>query len=146
MASCCTIGDQDFRRHQRATESDLRRGREREMTVSVSEQPDGTKSAKVERTATDYALSGLAVEDLDPVIAEELGLCAKRRIVVTKVEPDSGAEKAGLMLGDIIREVNRQPVKSMKDFEKVPADMKKRDNVLILINRQGNALFLSAKI
>ncbi|MGZ9140620.1 MAG: PDZ domain-containing protein, partial [Nitrospira sp.] len=67
-------------------------------------------------------------------------------VVVTKVEPDSGAEKAGLMPGDVIREVNRQPVKSVKDFENVSAHMKKGENVLILVNRQGNALFLSAKI
>jgi len=50
------------------------------------------------------------------------------------------------MRGDVIREINRQPVKSVKDFEKVSSGLKKGENVLILIDRQGNALFLSSKI
>jgi serine protease Do len=67
-------------------------------------------------------------------------------VIVTQVEPNSGAEKAGLMPGDVIREVNRQPVTSVKEFAKVSSDMKKGDNVLILVNRRGNSLFLSAKV
>jgi len=50
------------------------------------------------------------------------------------------------MRGDVIREINRQPVKSVKDFEKVSAGLKKGENVLMLIDRRGNALFLSAKV
>jgi serine protease Do len=66
--------------------------------------------------------------------------------VVTSVEPDSGAEKAGLVPGDVIREINRQPVKSVKDFEKASATLKKGEQVLMLINRRGSALFLSVKV
>ncbi len=66
--------------------------------------------------------------------------------MVTSVEPDSGAEKAGLMPGDVIREINRQPVKSVKEFEKLSSTVKKGENVLILINRRGASLFLSAKV
>jgi serine protease Do len=91
-------------------------------------------------------LSGLAVEDLDQETAKELGLNGKRGVVVTGVAPESGAEKAGLLPGDVIREINRQPIKSMKDFEKVSSDVKKGGNVLILVNRRGNSLFLSVKV
>lgn len=124
----------------------IRDGQEREMTIRIIEQPDETKVAKVERGGTDYALSGLAVEDLDQATSKELGLKGKRGVVVTGVAPDSGAEKAGLMPGDVIREINRQPIKSVKDFEKVSSDVKKGDNVLILVNRRGNSLFLSVKV
>ena len=126
----------------------MRDGRARDLTVRIGEQPELEKVAKkVESGEHDYALAGLSVEDLDRDTARELGLKGKTQgVVVTKVEPDSGAEKAGLMPGDVIREVNRQPVKSVKDFENVSAHMKKGENVLILVNRQGNALFLSAKV
>ncbi|MGC4099453.1 MAG: DegQ family serine endoprotease [Nitrospira sp.] len=124
----------------------IRDGREREMTVKVGEQPDETKVAKVERTHTDSALSGLAVEELDQETAKALGLNLKRGVVVTRVEPDSGAEKAGLLQGDVIREINRQPIRSMKDFENVSSDVKRGGNLLLLINRRGNSLFLSAKV
>ncbi len=124
----------------------VRDGRERELTVRIGEQPDETKVAKVERSETDNALSGLAVEDVDQATAKELGLNLKRGVVVTRVEPDSGAEKVGLLPGDVIREINRQPIKSIKDFEKASSDVKKGGNVLILVNRRGNSLFLSAKV
>lgn len=124
----------------------IRDGHEREMTVRIGEQPDETKVAKVERGETDHALSGLAVEDLDQATSKELGLNGKRGVVVTRVAPDSEAEKAGLMPGDVIREINRQPIKSVKDFEKVSADVKREGNVLILVNRRGNSLFLSVKV
>lgn len=124
----------------------IRDGRERAMTVKVGEQPDETKVAKAERTRTDSALAGLAVEELDQETAKALGLNFKQGVVVTRVEPDSGAEKTGLLPGDVIREINRHPIRSMKDFENVSLDMKRGGNVLLLINRRGNSLFLSAKV
>lgn len=124
----------------------MRDGRAREMTVKIGEQPNEEKIAKAERADPEYALSGLAVEELDQETAKELGLDLKRGVVVTRVEPDGGAEKAGLLPGDVIREVNRQPIKSVKDFEKASSDMKKGGTILILVNRRGNSLFLSAKV
>ncbi len=131
----------------KATIKVIRDGHEKELTITVGEQPDQTKIAKAESDETNYAFAGVAVQDLDQETARELGLKGKPQgVVVTKVEPDSGAEKAGLMPGDVIREINRQPVKSVKDFEKMSSGVKKGDNVLILINRRGNSLFLSAKV
>lgn len=125
----------------------VRDGHEREVTVTIGEQPDTSKVAKAEAVEKDYALAGLAVQDLDRDTARDLGLKGQPEgVVVTGVAPDSGADKAGLMPGDVIREINRQPVKSVKEFEKVSSIVKKGDNILILINRRGNALFLSAKV
>lgn len=124
----------------------LRDGREREMTIKVGEQPDEAKVAKAQMAEADYALSGLAVQDLDREMAKELGLPRKQGVVVTSVEPGSGAEKAGLVAGDVIQEINRQPIKSVQDFKKASSDLKTGSNVLILINRRGNSLFLSAKV
>ena len=125
----------------------IRDGHEKDVTVTIGEQPETTKIAKAEAGETDYAFAGVAVQDLDRDTAKELGIKGKAQgVVVTGVEPDSGAEKAGLMPGDVIREINRQPVKSVKDFEKVSSGVKKGENVLILINRRGASLFLSAKV
>lgn len=123
----------------------LRDGHAKDLIVTIGEQPDTTKIAKAETGETDYAFAGVAVQDLDRDTAKELGVKGKG-VVVTSVEQDSGAEKAGVMRGDVIREINRQPVKSVKEFEKVSSRLKKGENVLMLIDRRGNALFLSAKI
>jgi serine protease Do len=125
----------------------MRDGREKELTITIGEQPDSAKVAKADSDARAYAFSGVAVQDLDRDTAKELGINGKPQgVVVTRVEPDSGAGKAGLLPGDVIREINRQSVKSVKDFEKVSSDVKSGENVLILINRRGAFLFLSAKI
>jgi serine protease Do len=125
----------------------IRDGHEKDLTVTIGEQPETTKIAKAETGEGDYAFAGVAVQDLDRDTAKELGIKGKANgVVVTSVEPDSGAEKAGLMPGDVIREINRQSIKSVKDFEKVSSGVKKGENVLILINRRGSSLFLSAKV
>ena len=125
----------------------VRDGHEKELNVTIAEQPGDPKIAKVEGDEKEYAFAGVAVQDLDGDTAKELGLKGKTQgVVVTSVEPDSGADKAGLMPGDVIREINRQPVKSVKEFEKVSSGVKKGENVLILINRRGASLFLSAKV
>jgi serine protease Do len=125
----------------------IRDGHERDLTVTIGEQPDSTKIAKAEIGDMDYAFAGVAVQDLDRETAKKLGVKGTiQGVVVMAVEPDSGAEKAGVMRGDVIREINRQSVKSVKDFEKVSSRLKKGENVLILIDRRGNALFLSAKV
>jgi serine protease Do len=125
----------------------VRDGHEKELTVTIREQQETARLANAEGGEPEYAFAGVAVQDLDRDTAKELGIKGKAQgVVVTSVEPDSGAEKAGLAAGDVIREINRQPVKSVKDFEKVSSSVKKGDNVLILINRRGAALYLSAKV
>ncbi len=125
----------------------LRDGREKELTVTIGEQPDTLRTAKAETEQAEGALAGLTVQDLDRRTARELGLQDKMQgVVVTSVEPDSFAERAGLMPGDVIREINRQPVRSVNDFEQVSAHLKKGERVLFLINRQGASLFLSVKV
>ena len=115
--------------------------------MTIAEQPGLTKSAKVESGEQRSALAGVSVQDLDSATAKELGLKGNvRGVVVTEVEPDSGSKRAGLMPGDVIQEINRQPVKSVKDFEQASSSVKNGDRVLILINRRGESLFISAKV
>ena len=120
---------------------------EKELAAKISELPEPAQVAKAGGEEGDYGLAGLAVQDLDRDTAQELGLKGKvQGVVVTGVEPDSGADRAGLMPGDVIREINRKPVKSVQDYEKAASSLKKGENVLMLINRRGASLFLSAKV
>jgi len=59
---------------------------------------------------------------------------------VLKVAPDSPAWDAGLRQGDVIRSVNRQPVRSVAELE--AAVKKSSDGLLLNIQRDGGALFL----
>jgi serine protease Do len=131
----------------KATIKVLREGHEKELSAKIGELPEPKQIAKADREEGDHAFAGLAVQDLDRETAQELGLKGKvQGVVVTEVEPESGADRAGLRPGDVIREINRKPVKSVQDYENAASSVKKGDNVLMLINRRGASLFLSAKV
>jgi len=131
----------------KATVKVMRDGHEKDLSVTIGELPENQQVAKAEPGSSDQPLAGLAVQELDRETAQELGIKGKLQgVVVTSVDPESDAERAGLMPGDVIREINRKPVASMKDYDRVASDLKKGQNVLVLINRRGASLYLSAKI
>jgi serine protease Do len=84
---------------------------------------------------------GITVQQLTPEIARDLGLKQESGVVVTSVEPGSAAADAGIQTGDVIREVNRKPVKDVEDFSQMVAQAKNQDTILLLIQRGENSLF-----
>ncbi len=125
----------------------IREGHEHDLTVTIGEQSETVTTARTEGDAGDHALAGLAVQDLDRATAKELGVKAGiKGVVITDIAPGSPGEQAGLTRGDIIREINKQPVHSVTDFERVAASLKKDQPALMLINRRGASLFVSVRI
>ena len=88
---------------------------------------------------------GLTVEQLTPEIAENLGLDRTRGVVIRSVAPDSLAEEAGLQPGDIIREIDRKPIRDLSDYKKIMASAVQEKSVLFLIQRQDNTIFLALR-
>jgi len=60
--------------------------------------------------------------------------------VITELDPDSPAAQGGLQPGDVIEGINRHPVNSAADFNRLAAEAK--GQTLLRINRQGNGLFI----
>ncbi|MBM4121325.1 MAG: DegQ family serine endoprotease [Nitrospira sp.] len=130
----------------KATVRVIRNGREMDVSVTIGEQPGPVKVASADQ-ARDHALAGLEVQNLDQRTARELGIAAKTSgVLIVRVAPGSQADRAGLAQGDVIREINRQPVKSTQEFEKIASGLKKDQGVLVLINRRGASLFISVKV
>jgi serine protease Do len=88
---------------------------------------------------------GLTVQTLTPEIAQNLGVEDAKGVVVTAVESGSPAEDAGLRRGDIILEVNRQPIEDADDYRKALRAGEKGKNVLFLVRRGENTIFLALK-
>jgi len=124
----------------------MRSGRALDLTVTIGEQAGPVKVAGADRT-TEHVLAGLEVQSLDPRTAHELGLSGKiQGVLVTEVDPDSPVARAGIVQGDVIREINKQPVKSVQEFEKAVSNLRKDQQALMLINRRGASLFISVKV
>jgi len=65
-------------------------------------------------------------------------------LIVEDVNPDGRAAAAGILEGDVIQEVNRQTVTSIDELKSA---LKKASDkpTLLLINRQGNDIFVTVK-
>ena len=84
------------------------------------------------------------MQSLTPETAREMKLDPETNgVVVADIDPSSHAADAGLREGDVIQQVNRQPVKSVQDFNRAMASAKKDDPTLLLVNREGNTLFVA---
>ena len=57
-------------------------------------------------------------------------------MLITKVSRYSEAEEEGIQPGDIILEVNRQPVKNVKEFERIIRKLEKGRPYLLLLSRE----------
>jgi serine protease Do len=81
------------------------------------------------------------VQNLTPEIAKGLGVEKDTGVVVTRVEPGSAAANAGIRTSDVIREVNRKPVKDVEDFVQKIEQAKGQESVLLFLQRGQNNLF-----
>jgi len=88
---------------------------------------------------------GLAVEPLTPDIAKELGTEQKQGVVVREVQEGSPADEAGIRPGDVITEVNRQPVKNAEDLKRAIDKRPPGQPSLVLVHREGAAVYLTLK-
>jgi len=121
----------------------LRNGEPQQFEVKLTELP-GTQvaSTRDNDNSGNSALSGVTVQNLDADSAHDLGLPPSAQgVVVTNVSPASEAAEAGLQPGDVIQQVNRQPVRNTADFER--ALKGSTDKPLLLVNRNGNTMFLA---
>jgi len=78
---------------------------------------------------------GLVVEPMGPELAERLKLPASRGVVVTEVDPESAAAKAGLRPGDVVLEINREAVDDMAAFRKLVAEAKPGERMRLYVHR-----------
>jgi serine protease Do len=83
----------------------------------------------------------MTVQNLTPEIAKGLGLKTETGILVANVAPGSPAAKADIRSGDVIRQVNKKPVKDVEDFKQKIETAKDQETILLLIQRGENTLF-----
>jgi len=120
----------------------LREGAEKTFSVKLVEMPVERAQVEKPESSPEGNMQGISVEDVNSRTARQLGLPANAAgVVVTNIDPNSAAAESGLKRGDVIQEVNRQPVKNTADFERAIRGSK--DQALLLVNRQGNTLYVT---
>jgi len=85
---------------------------------------------------------GLGLADLTPDVRSELQLQnSTQGAVVQQVQPGSPADNAGLQRGDVITEVNRQPVKSASDAAQALSKVPQGQDALVLVRSDGGSTY-----
>ncbi len=122
----------------------LRDGKPLTLAVKLGEFPSTEQRAAMDKDQTNGDLQGVTVENITPDVARDMNLSPQTKgVVVQEVSPASHAAEAGLQPGDVIQQLNHHPVKNMQDFSAAMNSTKKDSPVLLLIDRDGNTMFLA---
>jgi serine protease Do len=112
------------------------------LEIKIGETPEESVALRPTGPTQGRTL-GLDVRPLTPDIARQLNLRSLEGVVVARVEDESAAAEAGIQRGDVIREVNRQRVRTLQDFERATKDLKEGDRVTVLLQRGPQALYVA---
>ena len=124
----------------------IRDGSEKHVSVKLDEAASSqTARAGSETDSSDKSALGVSVAPLTPEVVARLRLPKDARgVVVEEVNPNGRAADAGIQPGDIIEEVNRQPVNTVDDLRGAVRKITDRP-LLLLVNRQGNEIFVTVR-
>ncbi|NWF93489.1 MAG: DegQ family serine endoprotease [Syntrophaceae bacterium] len=121
----------------------LRDGKAMTIEVTTTSMPDKPELAKEKEVEEKL---GATVQELTPQLALRYRISGvKRGVVVIGVEEGSLADEIGLQEGDVILEINRKKIETIKDFEKAMKGVDLEKGVLFHLHRKGSSFFLTYK-
>ncbi|MDX1707200.1 MAG: DegQ family serine endoprotease, partial [Desulfobacterales bacterium] len=94
----------------------LRDGKEKTVSVKIAKRPE-EKLAGRGRPPEQTEEFGIRVSDLTPEIAQQLNIDESVGVIVTQVASGSKGNEADVRVGDIIKEINRKPVKNAAEYK-----------------------------
>jgi len=120
----------------------LREGKPMTLQLKVGELKDEAVAPTVEKTKLEL---GMGVQEITPEMARQLGLSEPGGLVVSRVEPGSAADEAGIQRGDVVREVNGQVIRRLSDYRAALAKVKKGEIIRLLIKRGERSIYLTIR-
>ncbi len=126
----------------------LRNGQPQTLSVTVGKyQAPGQEQQASKAAQTHGAKLGIRSENLTAQIRDQLDLPSFiHGVIIDEVEPGSPAYNAGLERGDIIEQVNRQPVNNVNDLQNLLSQAPAGKPVLLLIYQgrgsNGGSVFI----
>ena len=129
--------------------SNLNSPNRNEEESPTPEEPDSDETApekKSDPSSSDIKPElGMEVQVLTPELADARKLKAKNGLIVTEVSPGSEAAVAGVQVGDVITEINSQPVRDVDSFKIAVAKGDPNKGTLLFVERESGSAFLVLK-
>jgi len=119
----------------------LRDGEKKTLTVELGERPPMAQLAAQPSDALEQL--GLSVQNLTEELAQRFGYQGLDGVIVSQVEPGSEADQKGIAPGTLIMEVDRKPVKNIKDFNEAIEKAAKEGTILLLVQSEGYRRFVA---
>lgn len=114
----------------------LRSGKREELTVEIGNLEDATKilSSSVEERL------GVKVRSVTSQEVEKYGLGSQQGVAILSVDPKGPLGKIGFEAGDIILEINGQPIEDVESFVALASTLKPHQKIAVVIldHRSGN--------
>jgi serine protease Do len=117
-----------------------RDGQEKTFYVIVAERKGQPEVAQAREALENF---GMTVQDITPEIAQYLGIASKNGVIVVDVKDGSPADEKGIQPQDIILQVNKVKISSVKDYMKEISKKKAKSSILFLIKRGKATFFVS---
>lgn len=116
-----------------------REGEEKIFEIIIGERKDERILAGQGKISEHY---GMTIQEVTPDMAKYFGLQKKSGVIITHVREGSPVDDAGLKAQDIILQINRVKISSMKEFLKEISQDRREETILLLIKR-GEATFFA---
>ena len=126
---------------KKATVTILRDGKKKSLKVTIGTLEE-KKIAKARFTEEEL---GITVQEITRELAEHFDLETREGVIISDVDRSGPAWEGGIRRGDIVLEVNRQTIKTMKDYRQALKKYAGKGTVLLLVRRGGNTLYVAIK-
>jgi len=113
----------------------FRGGKEQTFTVHIVKRTDEKETVAMKEQREEKDL-GMSVSPLTPEIARQFDLSETEGVVVVAVEEDGPAYQAEVQEGDLILEINHNPIKALKDYREQIGKVTKGATVFFLVRRK----------
>jgi serine protease Do len=121
----------------------IRRGSPQNLKIKIGKMPQDPSKAKApEKKSTKL---GFSVRELDDRTRQQLDAEKLEGVVVDGLEPGAAAAEL-LQNGDIILEVNRTPIRNLKEFNEQTKGLNAGDDLVLRIYRGGSWLWLAFRL
>ena len=120
----------------------FRNGQKQVLPVVVGKFPS-EKGEEESSALPSQGKWGLQLRDLTPQLAGRLGMKAGQGVMVAGIQNGTPAERAGIHQGDVILEMNRQPVHSVEEARQLVAKAGEKDPLLLLVKRDRGNFFIA---
>jgi serine protease Do len=103
------------------------------------------KPTLAETTPEIEQMFGLSAQELTPELAKSLSLEGEKGVVVSGVERGGSAYEAGIQRGDLIQEIENEPVEDMDDYTRIMQEAASKKQILMVVRHRGHTRYVVLK-